>query len=139
MIHVGLLTTAATLFLLAAPAILRPRSFVAQGNPTDPLVVFVIVTSLVLGAAYALATVPSFTLLQEELQDDMRGRVFGVLNTLVSVVSLAPLIVVGTIADRFGVGWVLLGGGVAALLVWFLGRHAHLPRRASEPPPPATT
>lgn len=138
-IHAGLIATALTLAGLAAPAILRPRSLAAAGNPQAPLIVFVIVVALVLGAAYAFATVPSFTLLQEELADDMRGRVFGVLNTLVSVVSLMPLLFVGPIADRLGVGWVLAGGAVVVAVVWFLGRNAHLPQEsATHGPAPAS-
>jgi DHA3 family macrolide efflux protein-like MFS transporter len=131
LIHWGLIATSLTLLGLATPAILRPHSLAAAGNPQAPLVVFVIVVAFVLGAAYAFATVPSFTLLQEELADDMRGRVFGVLNTLVSVVSLLPLLFVGPIADQVGVGWVLLGGAVTVAAVWFIGRNAHLPQRAS--------
>ena len=131
LIHWGLIATSLTLLGLALPALLRPRSFTAAGNPLSPLVFFVVVVALILGAAYAFATVPSFTLLQEELADDMRGRVFGVLNTLVSVVSLLPLLFVGPIADEVGVGWVLLGGAVIVAVVWFVGRNAHLPQRAS--------
>ncbi|TMD59955.1 MAG: MFS transporter [Chloroflexi bacterium] len=133
LIHWGLITTSLTLLGLAAPAILRPRSFSAAGNPQAPLVLFVILVAFVLGAAYAFATVPSFTLLQEELAEDMRGRVFGVLNTLVSVVSLLPLLFVGPIADQVGVGWVLLGGAVIVAVVWFVGRDAHLPREVPTP------
>jgi MFS family permease len=130
LIHWGLIATSLTLLGLALPALLRPRSFTAAGNPQAPLVLFVIVVALILGAAYAFATVPSFTLLQEELHEDMRGRVFGVLNTLVSVVSLLPLLVVGPIADQVGVGWVLLGGALIVAATWFIGRNAHLPQKA---------
>jgi hypothetical protein len=37
------------------------------------------------GIAYGLVAIPSQTQLQEDLPEDVRGRVFGVLNMLVSV------------------------------------------------------
>ena len=40
--------------------------------------------------------------LQEELPSDVRGRVFGVLNTLVSLASFLPIIIVGPVADVVG-------------------------------------
>ena len=46
--------------------------------------------------------IPSQTQLQEDLPEDVRGRVFGVLNMLVSVASFLPIIIVGPIADLVG-------------------------------------
>jgi hypothetical protein len=43
--------------------------------------------------------VPAQTSLQEELPADVRGRVFGVLNMLVSLASFVPIIIVGPLAD----------------------------------------
>ena len=64
------------------------------------------------GVAYAFVLVPSQTQLQEELSEDVRGRVFGVLNTLVSVASFVPIIVAGPIADLVGTRAVILAIGV---------------------------
>ncbi len=138
----GLVTTAITLLGLAGarPALLLVRSLLGRsGDPQPYFVALVVVTALVFGASYAFITVPSFTLLQEELADDMRGRVFGVLNTLVSVVSLAPLLVVGSVADRFGVGPVLFVAALVVFGVWLAGRDEHLRQRAraTEGPSPA--
>ena len=47
----------------------------------------------------------------------MRGRVFGVLNMLVSVASLAPIIIVGPIADLLGREPVILAVGVIVCLL----------------------
>ena len=54
------------------------------------------------GISYAFVAVPAQTALQEELPEDVRGRVFGVLNTLVSLASFVPIIIVGPIADVIG-------------------------------------
>ena len=137
-IHWGLLVTAVSLLGLAAarPALRFLRTIaVGAADPQPVFIALVIATAVAFGAAYAFITVPSFTLLQEELADDMRGRVFAVLNTLVSVVSLVPLLIVGSVADRFGVGPVLAFAGVVVLAVWIAGRGAHLPRDGIEAEP----
>ena len=60
------------------------------------------------------------------LRDDIRGRVFGVLNVLVSIFSLLPLIFVGPIADVWGVAPVFVLGAVVVFAVWFGGRKVRL-------------
>ena len=60
------------------------------------------------GIAYACVAIPSQTQLQEDLPDDVRGRVFGILNMLVSVASFLPILIVGPIADWIGTTAVLV-------------------------------
>ena len=69
-----------------------------------------------LGAAYVIVAISAQTQLQEELPEDVRGRVFGVLNMLVSVASLAPIVVVGPIADVVGIPPVILAVGIIVCL-----------------------
>lgn len=87
------------------------------------LLAIVIVVAFVAGIGYAFVAVPAQTQLQEELPADVRGRVFGVLNMLVSIASFLPIILVGPIADAFGTsavvaasGFVVLGVAVASVL-----------------------
>ena len=47
-----------------------------------------------------------------KLPEDVRGRVFGVLNMLVSIASLAPIIIVGPVADLVGREGVILVVGI---------------------------
>ena len=61
--------------------------------------------------------VPAQTQLQEELPADIRGRVFGVLNMLVSIASFLPIIIVGPIADAVGTSAVVQGASIVVLLV----------------------
>ncbi len=84
------------------------------------------VIALFFGLAYAFITVPAMTLLQEQLRDDIRGRVFGVLNVLVSTFSLLPLIFVGPIADVWGVSPVFVLAALVVFVVWFGGRAVRL-------------
>ncbi len=83
------------------------------------LLSIVVALALLAGISYAAVAIPAQTQLQEELPSDVRGRVFGVLNMLVSVASFLPIIVVGPVADLVGTPVVLLicavGVGVAGV------------------------
>ena len=72
--------------------------------------------AFLVGAAYALVAISAQTQLQEELPEEVRGRVFGVLNMLVSISSLAPIVVVGAVADIVGREPVILVSGVIVTL-----------------------
>ena len=69
------------------------------------------------GVAYGFVAIPAQTQLQEELPENVRGRVFGVLNMLVSIASFLPIIAVGPIADLVGTSAVVQGSAVVTLLV----------------------
>ena len=71
--------------------------------------------ALVAGIAYAFVAIPSQTQLQEEIPADTRGRVFGILNMLVSTASFLPLLIAGPLVDVVGTANTLLL--VAVLLV----------------------
>jgi MFS family permease len=90
--------------------------------------------AFLIGAAYSVVAISSQTQLQEELPEDVRGRVFGVLNMLVSITSLAPIIIVAPVADAVGVPPVILVVGIF-VCVWGLAsyfrRGALLPAEAS--------
>jgi MFS family permease len=131
-IGAGLIVTAVALVSLAAA---RPFADVfadsrlggtlnGLGGALPFFIGIVSVTAFVFGVAYSFITVPAMTLLQEELPDDIRGRVFGVLNTLVSIFSFVPLIIVGPIADLWGIAPVFLMGAVVVFGVWLAGRKA---------------
>lgn len=115
----GLLGMALALALLSAAG---PISrFLQARTQTGPLVELgplvsllsiVVFIALALGVAYAFVAVPSQTQLQEELPEDVRGRVFGVLNMLVSIASFLPIVVVGPVADLVGPPIVILASGL---------------------------
>ena len=69
-----------------------------------------------MGLANALVFVPSNTLLQERTSDEVRGKAYGVLNTLVGILSFGPILLAGGLADQFGVAAVIIGIGVTVLL-----------------------
>jgi MFS family permease len=80
------------------------------------LLAVVVFIALLAGVAYAFVAIPAQTQLQEDIPEDTRGRVFGVLNMLVSLSSFLPIIIVGPLSDVLGSTAVLLGVGVAILL-----------------------
>jgi len=110
------------------------------------LLAVVVVLAFCAGIAYAFVAIPAQTQLQEELPEDVRGRVFGVLNMLVSVASFLPIIIVGPIADLIGttpvivaVGLVILVLGIGSILARGPTRPEEAAQRAdtSEHPPGA--
>lgn len=70
----------------------------------------------ILGFGNALIDVPSQTILQEETDPEIRGRIFGILSTVVTAGATLPVVVVTVLADLIGVGRVLLLVGAAVLL-----------------------
>jgi MFS family permease len=81
------------------------------------LLAVVVVIAFLAGIAYGLVAIPSQTQLQEDLPEDVRGRVFGVLGMLVSVASFLPIIIVGPISDFVGTTAVIfvMAVGVAVI------------------------
>lgn len=71
-----------------------------------------------LGGANALVDVPANTSLQENAPADIRGRVYGVLTSLVGGAAILPVIVTGLAADLLGVGRVIF---IIASLILFYG------------------
>jgi hypothetical protein len=83
------------------------------------------------GIAYALIALPSQTELQEELPDEVRGRIFGILNMLSSVASFLPVIIVGPVADLIGPMPVVLASAVVILVSGVVSVIRRGPLRAS--------
>ena len=92
----------------------------------------VIFVAYLAGAAYGLVAIPAQTALQAELPEEVRGRVFGVLNMLVSLGSFVPIIAVGPIADQIGGTNTLLGVGIVIAGVALLSITRGPKRRAPQ-------
>ena len=114
-IEVGLIALGAMLALLSVAGPLS--RFLQQANRSSSLIdlssltsllAVVVVIAFAAGIAYAAVAIPSQTQLQEDLPEDVRGRVFGVLNMLVSVSSFLPIIIVGPISGLVGTTTVIL-------------------------------
>lgn len=129
----GLIALGALLALLTvAGPVSRALSGATPGvsdvGAVTTLVAVVIVMAFLAGIAYGIVAISSQTQLQEDLPEEVRGRVFGVLNMLVSVGSFLPIIIVGPISDLIGTTEVLL---IVAGLIFLFGilsirRRGHL-------------
>ena len=64
-----------------------------------PVVPIVVVLAFVAGGAYATTTVSAQTAMFENMPAGARGRIFGVLASIVSAASLLPILVAGPVAD----------------------------------------
>ena len=115
---------------LAAAAASRRRDAPRPVAVTS-LLAIVVVIAFVAGIAYGCVAIPSQTQLQEDLPEDVRGRVFGVLNMLVSAASFLPIIIVGPISDVIGTTAVIL---IVAILGAPRRRRERLPARSVHRP-----
>ena len=110
----GLITLGAMLALLSAAGPISRLLQSADGtggldlSSITSLLAVVVMIAFLAGIAYGSVAIPAQTQLQEDLPEDVRGRVFGVLNMLVSVASFLPIIVVGPISDLVGTTNVML-------------------------------
>jgi MFS family permease len=146
----GLLTLAVSLAVIAIAAPLA--RFLQNATITSApqlgsmisVLSIVVFVAVVAGVAYAFVGIPSQTQLQEEIPPEIRGRVFGVLNTLVSIASFLPIILVGPLADLIGTAMVMLvaagvvgiAGIVSLVRVRPASRVSAVPRRLIAPVAP---
>lgn len=84
------------------------------GPAVIPAVVFL---AFCAGAAYAVTTVSAQTALFENMPPGVRGRVFGVLASIVSATSLLPIVVAGPLADATSGPLVIAITGAVVVLV----------------------
>jgi MFS family permease len=115
LIEGGMIALAASLVILG---LAQDLDVLHPGDDITPLLIVVVVVAFVAGVCYAFVAVPAQTSLQEELPVDVRGRVFGVLNMLVSLASFVPIIIVGPLADVVSAAAVIV---VSALIVGGVG------------------
>lgn len=104
--------------LSAAGPVSRFLQHVTSVSPIDlsslvTLISVVIVLAFLAGIAYASVAITAQTQLQEDLPQEVRGRVFGVLNMLISTASFLPIIIFGLIADVISTTAVVFVVGIA--------------------------
>ncbi len=76
--------------------------------------------AFVLGFSNSLIFVPSNTLVQEHSSDQIRGKIYGALNSASALISILPVILAGWFADTFGVGFSLIILGIIVFMIGLL-------------------
>lgn len=131
--------------LLAALSAAGPISRFLQGADTGgldlsgvtSLLSVVVGIAFFAGIAYGLVAIPAQTQLQEDLPEDVRGRVFGVLGMLVSVASFLPIILVGPISDLIGTTAVIFVSALTVLIIGIISVVTRGPLQPSDARPAA--
>ena len=111
----------------------------APGGPdlsiVTSLLSVVVVIAFFAGMAYGLVAIPAQTQLQEDLPEDVRGRVFGILMMVVSVASFLPIIIIAPISDLIGTTAVIFILAIAVLVTGVLSVVTRGPLQESEAQP----
>ncbi len=115
--NVGVFVSGIGILLLPLLAYTQSSVFSATSLATFSGLHVVILAAFILGFANALVFVPSNTIVQEETSDNVRGKVYGALNALVGAFSLLPVILVGGLADVFGVRELLSWIGISLVII----------------------
>ena len=122
-INFGIVLSGVAMLLMPYGSKVASRDFVQTLNIYLPhifeitILHIMIVLAFILGVANAIVFVPANTIIQEKTKDEIRGKIYGMINTLAGALSLIPIILVGGLSDLVGVGWVLTGIGVSLLVL----------------------
>lgn len=130
--RLGLFLSALAVFLLPFGSRVTARPIVHTLNTYLPkmftinILHIMVFLAFMMGIAIALIFVPSNTIIQEKTSDDARGKIYGTLNSVVSLCSILPVILVGSLADVFGVGAVLTSVGISIAVIGVVHIFVHL-------------
>lgn len=106
----GVFLSGLTMMFLPYGSKVASRGFVHTINDYVPHIVeinilhIMVVLAFILGVANSFIFVPANTLLQEKTTDEVRGKIYGFLNTFVGALSLLPILIVGVLSDLINVG-----------------------------------
>lgn len=126
LVTIGIFLSGISMIAMPYGASIASREFVHYINTFIPSFIeitmfhIVLFVAFILGFANAFVFVPSNTILQEKTTDQLRGKMYGMLSSVVGVFSLLPVILVGSFADIFGVSRVIAGIGVSVVLLGFV-------------------
>lgn len=125
-INAGIIASGLALLFLPFGSKVASRGFIQILNSYLPhmfditILHVIAIVAFILGVANSLVFVPANTTLQEKTTDAFRGKIYGLLNSIVGIFALLPIILVGGLSDLIGVGTVIIGIGVSLLLLSFV-------------------
>lgn len=122
-IALGICMSGFAMLLLPYGSKVASRGFVQTLNSFVPSILqinildIMVLLAFILGFSNALVFVTANTLLQEKTTDDVRGKIYGFLNSIVGILSLIPIIVAGGLSDLIGVAAVITGLGICLIIL----------------------
>lgn len=120
---IGFVITGIILTLMPFAGKVTSYGFVQNLNSFLPHIVHVnilhiiVLMAFVFGFAMSLIFIPSNATIQIETNEEMRGRMYGLLSSLIGAVSFLPVILAGGLADLLGVGLVIISVGMIMLII----------------------
>lgn len=105
LILTGLIMTGVSLILLA----------ILSMNVYGPMLYFIMLLLFVTGLSNSLINVPTSTILQQESETGIRGRIYGVMTSLTGGFSILPVLFSGLMADYVGISRTLVVIGMIVL------------------------
>ena len=92
-----------------------------------PLFWIYLVFMALFGVAMPIFSTPGTVLLQEKIEEEYLGRVFGVMGMISTSMMPLGMLIFGPIADFIKIEWLLVGTGIfIIILAIFLGRNKEL-------------
>ncbi|HUQ85467.1 MAG TPA: MFS transporter [Candidatus Limnocylindrales bacterium] len=125
LIATGIFMSGIALLLLPYGSKVASRAFAQTLNLSLPPILeinilhIMVVLAFVIGVANSFVFVPANTILQEKTTDEIRGKIYGFLNSIIGLLSLFPIVLAGSLSDLIGVGAVITGIGVGLILLGF--------------------
>jgi len=123
--------------MILAASVLFGVLTLALGLSTNMWVFFAFM--LLVGLAVPFFSTPSTTLLQERVEPEYQGRVFGFVGVVMATAMPVGMLVFGPLADVVPVQWVLIGAGILTFIVVAIAALIPAGRRAiaigAEPTP----
>lgn len=120
---IGLYLMGLAILLLPYGSKVESREIIQFINSYLPHIVMInilhimIFLAFIIGFALSFVFIPANTTLQEEAGDESRGKIYGFLNTFFGLVSIIPVVLVGGLADIFGVKIIITGIGLIVLAI----------------------
>jgi len=120
---VGFMIVGTVLILMPFASRVTSYGFVLSLNSFLPNIIhidilhIIVLMAFIIGFGISLVFIPSNSTIQIETSEEMRGRMYGLLNSLIGAVSFLPVILAGGLADVFGVGAVITGIGALMVVI----------------------
>ena len=101
--------------MIVASSVLFGALTLALGLSTNVWVFFAFM--FLVGLAVPFFSTPATTLLQERVEVEFQGRVFGFVGVVMATAMPIGMVLFGPLADVVSVEWVLIGAGIATFVV----------------------